>query len=38
MGADFTVTVTARKDGYRSVSTDMTWGWDFIVDFTLERE
>jgi hypothetical protein len=37
MGADFTVTVTARKDGYQPVTKTMTWGWDYIVDFTLDR-
>jgi hypothetical protein len=37
MGADFTVTVTARKDRYRSATKTMTWGWDYVVNFTLDR-
>jgi hypothetical protein len=38
MGADFTVPVTVRKDGYKPVTKTMVWGWDYIVDFTVERE
>jgi len=37
VGADFTRTVTARKDGYRPAALTILWGWDFDVNFTLQR-
>jgi hypothetical protein len=37
MGADFLVSVTARKDGYRPATVSITWGWDYVADLTLER-
>jgi hypothetical protein len=37
MGADFSVPVTARKEGYRPATATILWGWDLFVDFTLDR-
>jgi hypothetical protein len=37
MGSDFLVSVSAHKDGYRPATSTILWGWDFTVNFTLER-
>lgn len=37
VGADFTRTITARKDGYRSAALDIVWGWAYDLNLTLQR-
>jgi hypothetical protein len=37
VGADFSRTITARKDGYRAATLGIVWGWDWDVTLTLER-
>jgi hypothetical protein len=36
-GADFLVSITARKEAYRPMTVSILWGWDYDADFTLER-
>jgi hypothetical protein len=36
-GADFLVSVAARKDGYRPATASIIWGWDYVADLFLER-